>query len=171
MAGRRGSAGVYAIVGDTKAGFDSYRAEEALEPLLAESLGPERAEAVQVFRGDETTWGRILDAARMSSLFAARRAVVVRGAEGLKGDPQDLDAYLDDPTPGVTLIFLAAKPDGRKVAWKRLLEKAERREGGAPQGALAARLRRRRAAQAGPGSRARRPSRSCSSGSARTCGG
>lgn len=124
MAGRRGSAGVFAIVGDAKSGFDSYRAEEALEATLAESLGQDRAEAVQVFRGDETTWGRILDSARMSSLFAARRAVVVRGAEGIKGDPQDLDAYLDDPNPDVTLIFLAAKPDGRKVAWKRLIEKA-----------------------------------------------
>jgi DNA polymerase-3 subunit delta len=121
---RRGSAGVHAIVGDTKAGFDSYRAEEALEAILAESLGAERDEAVQVFRGDETTWGRILDSARTSSLFAPRRAIVVRGAEAIKGDPQDLDAYLGDPSPDVTLIFLAAKPDGRKVAWKRLLEKA-----------------------------------------------
>lgn len=125
MAGRGRSEGVHAIVGDAKAGFDSYRAEESLEAILAESLGAERGDAVQVFRGDETTWGRILDSARMASLFSPRRAVVVRGAEAIKGDPEDLDAYLDDPNPDVILIFLAAKPDGRKVAWKRLAEKAK----------------------------------------------
>ncbi|MFI5183511.1 MAG: DNA polymerase III subunit delta [Vicinamibacteria bacterium] len=125
MAGRRRSAEVHAIVGDAKAGFDSYRAEEALEAILEESLGAARGDAVQVFRGDETTWGRILDSARTSSLFSERRAVVVRSAEAIKGDPEDLGAYLDDPNPDVTLIFLAAKPDGRKAAWKRLTEKAK----------------------------------------------
>jgi DNA polymerase-3 subunit delta len=124
VVGRRQPAAVHAIVGDAKAGFDSYRAEESLEAILAESLGTERQEAVQVFRGDETTWGRILDSARMSSLFSPRRAIVVRSAEAIKGDADELEAYLEDPNPDVTLVFMAAKPDGRKVAWKRLVQKA-----------------------------------------------
>src|SRR6185503_17311689 len=50
--------------------------------------------------------------------------VVVRNADALKGEADDLESYLDDPTPGVTLVFLAAKPDRRKTAWKKLLDKA-----------------------------------------------
>lgn len=67
----------------------------------------------------------MLDAARMRSLFAPRRVVIVRNAEALKGPDDDLAPYLDDPTPGVALVFVAAKPDKRRTAWKKLLDKAE----------------------------------------------
>lgn len=105
-------------------GPDSFLAEEALERLLTAAVGLDRTDAVSTFRGDETTWSRILDAARSRSLFAARRAVVVRGADALKGSEEDLPAYLEDPTPGVALVFLAVKPDKRRTAWKRLLDHA-----------------------------------------------
>jgi DNA polymerase-3 subunit delta len=112
--------GVFAILGP-----DSFLAEEALERIVDAALGEERAESLQVLRGDETSWPRILDAARMGSLFADRRVVVVRNAEALKGPDDDLVAYLQDPTPGVALVFMAAKPDKRRSAWKKLLDKAE----------------------------------------------
>ena len=107
------------------AGTDTHLAEEGLERMLEQAVGEDRADAVQVFRGDETTWTRVLDAARTGSLFATRRAVVVRNAEALKGEGDDVAGYLDDPTPGVALVLLAAKPDKRKVVWKRLFERAE----------------------------------------------
>lgn len=106
-------------------GADSFRAEEALERLLAATVGPERTDAVEVLRGDEGSWARVLDAARTRSLFAARRVVVVRGAELLKGSDEEVQAYLGDPTPGVTLVLMAAKPDRRRAVWKRILERAE----------------------------------------------
>lgn len=106
-------------------GTDSFRAEQALEGRLSEAVGSDRGDAVQVFHGDETSWTRVVDAARTRSLFVPRRAVVVRAADGLKGDGDELDAYLEDPTPGVTLLLLAAKPDKRRAAWKRVLERAE----------------------------------------------
>ena len=65
----------------------------------------------------------MIDAARSRSLFAPKRVVVVRRAEKLKGDGGDLDAYLADPTPGVTLVLQAGKPDKRRAVWKRLLKK------------------------------------------------
>jgi DNA polymerase III subunit delta len=111
--------GVAAILG-----ADTYLAEAALERLLADRAPKDRDESVEVFRGDETTWDRLLGAARMRSLFAEERALVVRGAEGLKGDGEGVLAYLGDPTPGVTLILLAAKPDKRKTVWKRIAEGA-----------------------------------------------
>lgn len=106
-------------------GADTYRAEQALETLLADWVGADRSDSVQVLRGDETTWGRILEAARTGSLFASRRAVVVRGADGLKGEGDELAAYLEHPSPDARLIFLALKPDKRRVVWKRLLERAQ----------------------------------------------
>jgi len=92
--------------------------------VLAEAVGAERGEAVQVLRGDETGWGRVLDAARTRSLFVARRAVVVRNADALKGDADELESYLADPTPGVALVLIAAKPDRRRAVWKKILEAA-----------------------------------------------
>ena len=106
------------------AGADSYLAEEGLESILAGAVGPDRADAVQVFRGEETTWTRVAEAARTGSLFASRRAVVVRNADALKGDGDDMVAYLGDPAPDAAVILLAAKPDKRKTVWKKVMEAA-----------------------------------------------
>src|SRR5215510_14252201 len=141
------AAAVHAIVGDRA--YDSFLAEEALERVLSETVGAERADAVEVFRGEEASWAHVLDAARTRSLFATRRAVVVRAADALKGEPDGLDSFLGDPTPGVSLVLLAAKPDRRRTVWKRLLEKAkvvkaEPLKGAALRGRLQDELRRRR---------------------------
>jgi DNA polymerase III subunit delta len=119
----KSSACVYAIVGDGRNGFDSYRAEETLTTILEKFLGPGGSE-VEALRGDETTWVRVLDSARTPSLFAPRRAIVVRTAEALKGEAQGLGEYLDNPNPNVVVVLVAAKPDGRRVAWKTVLGKA-----------------------------------------------
>lgn len=123
MAGRSKSpakSGVHAILG-----ADSYRAEQALEEILSEALGPdgpERAEGVESFRGDEAGWGRVAEAARTGSLFVSRRAVVFRNAELAKGDGEEIVGYLSAPTPGVTVVILAAKPDKRRTVWRRIAE-------------------------------------------------
>ena len=141
MAKARG--GVHAILGP-----DSFLAEEALEPLLEEALGKDREGALQVFHGDETTWGRLVEAARTGSLFVTRRAIVVRGADGLKGDEEAIAAYLDDPSPEVTVVLMAVKADRRRAAWKQVTTKgtvhsAEPRKGQALRGYVADHLRRR----------------------------
>jgi DNA polymerase-3 subunit delta len=111
---------VHAIVG-----ADSYLAEQALETLLQAAVGSDRDDAVQVFRGDETAWPRLLEAARTGSLFATRRAVVVRNADAIKGEGDEVEAYLDDPAPGASLILMAAKFDKRKKPWKAVLDRAK----------------------------------------------
>ena len=105
-------------------GADSYLAEQALEELLQAAVGSDRDDAVQVFRGDEATWPRVLEAARTGSLFATRRAVVVRNADAIKGEGEEVLGYLDDPAPGASLILMAVKPDKRKTLWKRILDRA-----------------------------------------------
>ena len=112
-------AGIHLVVG-----ADSYLAEEALETLTEAAVGRARADSVQVFRGDETGWSAIVESARTGSLFASRRAVVVRNADALKGDGEEMIAYLEDPSPDAALILLAVKPDKRKTVWKRLVERA-----------------------------------------------
>lgn len=106
-------------------GADSLLAEEALARILSEHLGAGASDAVEVVRGEESTWARLLDNVRTGSLFAPRRAVVVRNAEALKGEDDGVAAYLDDPTPGVLLALLAVKPDKRKGVWKRLVDRAQ----------------------------------------------
>ena len=49
------AAGVYAVVGGKA--FDSYQAEQAVEKIVAAAVGDERADALEVLRGDETGWG------------------------------------------------------------------------------------------------------------------
>jgi DNA polymerase-3 subunit delta len=113
------------LIAAGKRGYDSFLAEQALEQALRAAVGDERQDAVQVLRGEESSWARVLDAARSRSLFSPRRAVVVRGAEGLKGEGEEIGAYLADPTPGVTLVLLAAKLDRRRSVWKRLSDGAQ----------------------------------------------
>jgi DNA polymerase III subunit delta len=110
---------IQAIVGE-----DTYLAEEALERILAGTIGEDREEALQVLYGDEKKWEDVTGAARTGSLFVTRRAIVVRRADQLKGDEDAIAAYAEDPSPDVTLVLLAAKPDRRRSAWKKLLPKA-----------------------------------------------
>ena len=130
-------------------GADSYLAEQALESVLQATAGVDRADAVQVLRGDEVSWTRVIDAARTGSLFAPRRAVVVRNADALKGEGEEALAWLEDPTPDVGLVLVAAKVDKRRHVWKRLLDRAsvvsaEPPKGRALRGYVADQVRRRR---------------------------
>jgi DNA polymerase III subunit delta len=118
------AAGVHLILGP-----DPCLAEEALEELLTAAVGKGREHSVEVLRGDETTWARILEVAGTGSLFAERRAVVVRNAGALKGEGDEvlrnLVRYLDGPTPELSLIVMAAKADRRKGVWKTLADRAD----------------------------------------------
>ena len=64
------------------------------------------------------------EAAGTGSLFATRRAVVVRNADAIKGEGEELLAYLEDPAPGVALVLMAVKPDKRKTLWKKIVDAA-----------------------------------------------
>lgn len=139
---------VHLVVGE-----ESLLVERALERILAHELGTVTPENVQVLRGDEAGWGGVLDAARTRSLFAPRRAVVVRGADALGADEaeagpakgrkraksgsavrEELDRYLDDPNPDVVLVLLAPKADRRLGLWKRLASRGQEHLAVTPKG-------------------------------------
>jgi DNA polymerase-3 subunit delta len=106
-------------------GVDTYLAEETLERLLDSTLGAERDDSLQVLYGDETKWENVVAAAQTGSLFATKRALVVRRADQLKGEDERIIAYSEDPSPDVTLILMAPKPDRRRTVWKKVLAKAK----------------------------------------------
>jgi DNA polymerase-3 subunit delta len=114
---------VHAVLGGKA--FDSFLAERSCEEILAAAIGDDRTDALVVIRGEESNWTRVIDEARSRSLFATKRAVFVRNAELLKGEGTEVAEYVQDPTPEVLLLVLAAKVDKRRLAWKKLLEVAQ----------------------------------------------
>lgn len=139
---------VHLVVGD-----ESLLVERALDEILASELKEVTPDNLQVLRGDEAGWGGVLDAARARSLFAPRRAVVVRGADALSVDEgegtalkgrkkgkaasgvrEELERYLDDPNPDVVLVLLAPKADRRLALWKLLAARGREHLCGRPKG-------------------------------------
>ncbi len=130
-----------------------------------------------MLRGDEVGWAGVLDAARTRSLFAPRRAVVVRGADALavdegegpapkarkrgkdRGRPARAAGALPrrPRTPTWCWCSWPPRPTGRLSTWKLLAARGRRAPLPAPEGTRAARLRPGRAAAGGAAPGARRP--------------
>lgn len=99
-------------------GQESYNRKRCREALTTE---------IEQYDAAETSLAAIVDDARAMSLFANERLIFVTGAEALmprtfRDDPDDpgtadgqavgvLEAYVKNPTPGVTLIFEATRWD------------------------------------------------------------
>jgi DNA polymerase-3 subunit delta len=126
------AAGVHAVLGGRV--YDSFLADQHCQRVVEAAVGAGSGDALTVLRGEETSWARLCDELRTGSLFAPKRAVVVRNADALKGDGAEVESYLDDPTPGVTLVLLASKVDKRKNPWKRIADRAEVFEAEPPKG-------------------------------------
>ena len=149
-------------------------AEEALEDAAGRGPGRPRARTrSQILRGDETTWARVLEARAPARCSRRSRAVVVRNADALKGEGEEVAGLPRRSHPGS-----CARPAGRQArqaarrrgsaSWsRRAVTPAEPLEGARAAGA------RGRSASAPAEARAhgRRRSTSCWSASARTCAG
>jgi DNA polymerase III subunit delta len=104
-------------------GCEAYQRRRLKEALLADFP----ADAVTRHDLSESPLAAVLDDARALSLFAADRLIWIANAEaalprirsseddsegeGAAGDPSPLAAYLQDPTPGATLVFEASRFD------------------------------------------------------------
>ena len=96
-------------------GEDDYRREEALERLL-DTLLPEGVRELNLdqVRVGERESGSLLASARTMPFLAARRVVLIRGADALsKQQEEELLSYLNDPSPTTCLILAAARLDLR----------------------------------------------------------
>ena len=78
------------------------------------------------FHGSECTGGDVAGAASQVPMFAARRMVVLKGADQMKAAELDaLSTYAEDPADFSVLVIEAVKLDGRQKAVKRLLKAAQ----------------------------------------------
>ena len=126
------SAPLYLILGE-----EAYFRDQALELLHRahqEGERPERAdtptsdEVSDVFQsdivyGDEATASEILGLAEEVSFFSSRRRVFVKWADKLSAkDGELLIPYCQQPNEATTLVFVAAKLDGR-TKWVQALKK------------------------------------------------
>jgi len=111
-------------------GPEAYERRRLKEALIAAVLGDSgRENGLTRYDLGETSLAEVLDDARSLSLFAAERVIYVANAEaalpkgrlaedgdgegegGSRGDAASLAGYLKDPSPGVTLVFEAARYD------------------------------------------------------------
>ena len=108
-------------------GSEAYDRLRVREALVAAVLGDDREAGLTRHDLAETALAEVIDDARALSLFASRRVIVVANAEaalprgrseeepaegeggGAAGAGDDLVGYMRDPSPGVVLVFEAAR--------------------------------------------------------------
>ena len=162
-----------------------------LQPEAMPGSAGRRAPGIEAEQYDasETSLAAIVDDARAMSLFASERLIFVIGAEtamprirGTSDDDDDeagsgagglaagvLEAYVKNPTPGVTLVFEATRwdlegEDKTKDRTRAQILRRDSRRGGVPP------LQRRRGAR-GTGSHRARGQPEAGSGGRRSPGG
>ena len=108
-------------------GSEAYERLRAREALVAAVLGDDREAGLTRHDLAEVSLAEVIDDARALSLFASKRVIVVANAEaalprgrqeeepgdgeggGAAGAGDDLAAYMRSPSPGVVLVFEAAR--------------------------------------------------------------
>lgn len=76
---------------------------------------------LNIYYGSDCKGTEILDTAQTLPMFAERRVVLVKRAEGLPAATQEgLLPYLANPSPETCLIFVAGKPDLRRKFFAEL---------------------------------------------------
>jgi DNA polymerase-3 subunit delta len=109
-------------------GPEAYQRRRARAALLKAALGTAgREDALTQYDLSEAALAEVIDDARALSLFASERVIFAGNAEaalprtragedaeesdGVAGSADTLQAYMKDPTPGVVLVFDAARFD------------------------------------------------------------
>ncbi len=129
---QQGLAPLYVLLGE-----EPYFCDHALDLLRLAKQGEESqglsggstpGEASDLFQsdvvyGDETDASEILGLAEEVSFFSARRRLFVKWAEKISAkDGERLIPYFQNPNESTTLVFAAAKLDGR-TKWVQVLKK------------------------------------------------
>jgi DNA polymerase III subunit delta len=101
---------LYALIGE-----EDLLRDSALTQLKEAILGAEGDDFnCDVFYGDEADGGEIASCACEVGVFASRRLVIVKAADKLPAKQSEaLLPYIKDPNESTTMLFVAAKLDGR----------------------------------------------------------
>ena len=110
---------LYALIGE-----EDLLRDSALVQLKHAILGTEGDDFnSDVFHGDEAEGGEILSCASEVGVFASRRLVIVKAADKLAAKQSEaLLPYIKDPNESTTMVFVAAKLDGRLKFTQTLLQ-------------------------------------------------
>ena len=103
-------------------GEESFLVDRAVRLLLDRAIDPSLKDFnFNVFYGNESKGIDIADAAQTLPMFAERRAVLVKRAEGLSAVAGEvLLPYIQNPCPSTCLIFTGTKVDHRKKFFTEL---------------------------------------------------
>lgn len=108
-------------------GEETFLLERSLALLLEKAFDPSLKDFnFNLFYGNESKGVDIVDAAQTLPMFAERRAVLVKRAEGLNAAACEvIMPYLLNPAATTCLIFVAAKIDLRKKFFIELKKRGE----------------------------------------------
>lgn len=108
-------------------GEETFLVERAVRMLLDKAIDPSLKDFnYNVFYGNESKGIDIIDAAQTLPMFAERRAVLVKRAEGLSAAAGEaLLPYIQNPAHGTCLIFCGTKIDQRKKFFLELKKHGE----------------------------------------------
>jgi DNA polymerase III subunit delta len=107
---QQGPGCLYLVVGE-----EDLLRDSAVNALTHAVLGAEGdAFNYEQFYGDEASGADIRNSVAVVPVFAARRLVVVKGAEKLTArDSEPLLEYVNNPVDSTTVVFVSSKMDGR----------------------------------------------------------
>src|SRR5215813_5130351 len=110
---------LYALIGE-----EDLLRDSALVQLKHAILGAEGDDFnSDVFHGDEAEGAEILSCASEVGVFASRRLVIVKAADKLPAKQSEaLLPYIKDPNESTTMVFVAAKLDGRLKFTQTLIQ-------------------------------------------------
>jgi DNA polymerase-3 subunit delta len=103
-------------------GEEPFLAERASRRIMERAVDPAMKDFnLNIYYGSDCKGTEILDTAQTLPMFAERRVVLVKRAEGLPATTQEgLLPYLANPCPETCLIFVAGKPDLRRKFFAEL---------------------------------------------------
>jgi DNA polymerase-3 subunit delta len=111
-------------------GTESLLVRRALQKLLAERLSPTAKDFnFDSFEGNEATAKKVMEIAGTLPVFAERRVILIRGAEGIKkGEMEGLDSQFAKFPETTDLILTAEKADKRLGFWQKIEKNGKVRE-------------------------------------------
>ncbi|MGB4599376.1 MAG: DNA polymerase III subunit delta [Trichlorobacter sp.] len=103
-------------------GEEPFLVERAANRIMERVVDPAMKDFnLNIYYGSDCKGTEILDTSQTLPMFAERRVVLVRRAEGLPAATQEgLLPYLANPCPETCLIFAAGKPDLRRKFFAEL---------------------------------------------------
>lgn len=103
-------------------GEEPFLAERTARRIIEKAVDPAMKDFnLNIYYGSDCKGTEILDSAQTLPMFAERRLVVVKRAEGLPAVTQEgLLPYISNPSPDTCLLLIAGKPDMRRKFFAEL---------------------------------------------------